>query len=208
MVDEEAVEVRSCHEDTCARRGVYAVGGDSGEEREIEAVDEEEQAEVPSSLPNVYQPTQSEYFDHCVTHFPYRAWCRHCVEGRGREFGHEKHRGVKDERASPVISFDYCFICDDADIEDSEGFEATGESAAKVLVVRDSRSKAVFAHVVPANGADEAGFAVSALTGDVKWLRYSRLTLKSDNEPAIVRLLSESLRELRVQGVEQALKEH
>ena len=91
------------------RRGVYAV--EDGE-KEIEAIDEEEQAEVPSSLPNVYQPTQSEYLDHCVTHFPYRAWCRHCVEGRGREFGHEQHRGIKDDRASPVISFDYCFISD------------------------------------------------------------------------------------------------
>ena len=94
MVGEEALKVRSHRDDTCARRGVYAV--EDGE-KEIEAIDEEEQAEVPSSLPNVYQPTQSEYLDHCVTHYPYRAWCRHCVEGRGREFGHEQHRGIKDD---------------------------------------------------------------------------------------------------------------
>ena len=170
MVDEKAVEVRSGDKGSCAKRGVYAVGGDNSGEKEIEAVDEEEQVVCPPCLPDVYQPTQSEYLDHCVTHFPYRAWCRHCVEGRGREFGHEKHRGVKDERASPVISFDYCFIGDDEDVSDIEGFEAAGEKAAKVLVVRDSKSKAVFAHVVPSKGADEAGFAVSALTGDVKWL--------------------------------------
>ena len=29
--------------------------------------DEEEQAEMPLVLPSVYQPTQSEYMDHCVT---------------------------------------------------------------------------------------------------------------------------------------------
>ena len=70
---------------------------------------EEEQALIPGCLPNVYQPTRSEYLDHCVTHYPYRAWCRHCVEARGREFGHEAHRGDKDARAMPVISVDYCF---------------------------------------------------------------------------------------------------
>ena len=60
MVGEEALKVRSHCEGACARRGVYAV--EDGE-KEIEAIDEEEQAEVPSSLPNVYQPTQSEYLD-------------------------------------------------------------------------------------------------------------------------------------------------
>ena len=34
------------------------------------------------------------------------------------------------------------------------------------------------------------------------------MTLKSDNEPAILKLLSEALRELRIAGVPQALEEH
>ena len=46
--------------------------------------DEEEEAALPGCLPAVHQPTHSEYLDHCVTHYPYRAWCRHCLEGRGR----------------------------------------------------------------------------------------------------------------------------
>ena len=41
----------------------------------------------------------------------------------------------------------------------------------------------------------------------MKWLGYSRVTLKSDNEPAIVKLLSETLRGLKVQGLEQVLDE-
>ena len=144
------------------------------------------------------------------THIPYRSWCPFCVKVRCKSGVHQKLEKSDEEleKEVPVISFDYCFISDQGDVADTEGFEAAGEGAAKVLVGRDSRSKAVFAHVVPAKGADEKGFAVSALTADVKWLGYSRLTLKSDNEPAIVRLLSESLRELRVQGVEQALEEH
>ena len=58
-------------------------------DEELIAVEEQEPAEMPLVLPNVYQPTRSEYLDHCVTHYPFRAWCKHCLEGRGREFGHE-----------------------------------------------------------------------------------------------------------------------
>ena len=78
----------------------------------------------------------------------------------------------------------------------------------KILVVRDSRSKAVFAHVAPVKGVDIRGFAVDALVGDIKWMGYTRVTLKSDNEPAIVKLLTEALRELRISGLEQILEEH
>ena len=39
-------------------------------------------------------------------------------------------------------------------------FEAAGEGAAKLLVARDSKSKAVFAWVVPVKGVDSKGFAV------------------------------------------------
>ena len=43
---------------------------------------------------------------------------------------------------------------------------------------------------------------------DILWMGYTRVTLKSDNEPAIVKLLREALRELRIQGLEQCLEEH
>ena len=169
---------------------------------------EEEEAALPGCLPAVYQPTLSEYLDHCVTHYPFRAWCKHCLEGRGREFGHEAHRGDKDLRATPVVSFDYAFLGDEGDIVNQESFEAAGEGAIKILIIRDSKSKSVFAHVVPSKGVDEGGFSVRMLIEDVKWLGYSKVTLKSDNEPAIVKLLSEALRELRIQGLEQTLEEH
>ena len=108
----------------------------------------------------------------------------------------------------PVISFDYAFISDQGEVVNHEQYIAAGEGAAKVLVIRDSRSKSIFAHVVPAKGVDERGFSVDALVDDIKWLGYVRVTLKSDNEPAILKLLTESLRELRIQGLEQASEEH
>ena len=85
----------------CESRPVFPVaeviaeaGGASGSEEkpwdELHAVAEEDkQAEMPLCLPFVYQPTRSEYMDHCVTHFPFRAWCKHCLDGRGGEFGHD-----------------------------------------------------------------------------------------------------------------------
>ena len=75
-------------------------------------------------------------------------------------------------------------------------------------VVRDNKSKAIFGRVVPQKGLDEKGLSVDSLVEDVKWLGYTRVTLKSDNEPAIVKLLSEALRELRINGVSQVLEEH
>ena len=154
IVDDRRVEVEEA-------RAVFPVGEIVGEgaindgddvlcspcEAEVE-----EEAALPGCLPAMYQPTHSEYLDHCVTHYPYRAWCRHCVEGRGREFGHDAQRGDKDVRATPVVSFDYAFLSDSGDVVTQDEFEAARETAAKVLVVRDSKSKSVFAHIVPSKG--------------------------------------------------------
>ena len=43
---------------------------------------------------------------------------------------------------------------------------------------------------------------------DIKWLGYSKVVLKSDNEPAIVKLLTEALRELRISGLLEVLEKH
>ena len=170
---------------------IDGVGKPAEDELICPPCEEEEQAEVPKCLPSVYQPTRSEYLDHCVTHYPFRAWCKQCLEGRGRSFGHSNMQGEKDERSTPVVSFDYAFISDVGDVITQEDFESAGEGAAKVLVVRGSKSKSVFAHVVPAKGIDEKGFSIDVLVADIKWMGYTRVTSKSDNER---RSLSCSLR--------------
>ena len=53
-------------------------------------------------------------------------------------------------------------------------------------------------------GIDEKRFSVDMVVEDVLWLGYSKVLLKSDNEPAIVKLLKESLATLKVSGVDQA----
>ena len=59
--------------------------------------------------------------------------------------------------------------------------------------MKDTRSKSVFAFAVPQKGIDQKRFAVDAIVESVLWLGYSRVTLKSDNEPAIMKLLQEAL---------------
>ena len=162
---------------------------DQGEE-ELVADDEGEQAEKVQALPALHQLTLSEYRDHCVTHFPYRSGCLHCQEGTGREFGHRRRE--KGPGDAPIVSFDYAFLSDKEDVIDQAGFKAAGEGAVKVLVVRDDKSKSVFGHVIPRKGFDEKGFSVDCLVEDIKWLGYSTVVLKSDNGPAVVKLLSEA----------------
>ena len=110
-------------------------------------------------------PTQSERDDHCVDHTPYRSWCEDCV--RGRALG-EQHRARTHERTMPVVSFDYMFVTKgrvlrreelDGDDEDSVDL--------KILVVKDSKSKIVSAHVVDKKGTDASGYAVTRVVEDL-----------------------------------------
>ena len=43
---------------------------------------------------------------------------------------------------------------------------------------------------------------------DFLWLSYAKVILKSDNEPAIVKLLKKALSTLKMSGVDQAGEEH
>ena len=192
-------------------RGVFPVE-DADDAAEGELVVGEEEAQAVDTLPTPYQPTQSERDDHELTHANYRSWCEHCVNGRGLEM---KHAATTQEgRGIATVGFDYMFISGSSVYTRAEWSEANDGNAdagdvLKVLVVRDFKSKALFAHAVRCKGADVEGFAVQCIVDDCKWLGYSRIILKSDNERPIVRLLTEALKALRIENVvEQVMEEH
>ena len=81
------------------------------------------------------------------------------------------------------------------------------DESLQMLIVKDRLSRAAFALAVPKKGIDEKRFAVDAVVDDVLWLGYAKVILKSDNGPAIVKLLKEALSTL-VSGVDQLGKEH
>ena len=68
------------------------------------------------------------------------------------------------------------------------------EISLKVLVVGDLTSKAEFARAAIAKGVDEKGLIVDSIVKDIAWTGDSRVILKSDNEPAIAKVLEESLK--------------
>ena len=91
-----------------------------------------------------------------------------------------------------------------------EAVLAGAEVSLTILVGKDSKGKAVFGHVVPQKGVDPHDFAVDILMKDVGWLGYTAISLRSDKEPAIFKLLRHAVTEARikVESVEQVLEEH
>ncbi len=160
---------------------------------------------------DVYQPTAAEYEAHRHDHHPYRNWCPFCVKARatGQRHGHAcPHRRI------PVIGIDYCFLTSDGRVlrnDELAGLdEATRQSLAKILLIREhspnGQTGCIFAHVVPQKGVDEDMFSVTKVSEDVKWMGHTHIILKGDNEPALKKLIAESLKTLRV-SMEQATDE-
>ena len=159
-------------------------------------------------LPCPSEPTPSHIEDHRAEgHIPYRSWCSECVRARGTG---EQHRRRKDRREICVFSFDYLHL-DKTGIPVAKRAVLEGaEVDLTILVAKDSLGKAVFAHVVPQKGVDPEHYAVDALIEDIKWLGYTALSLRSDNEPAILKLLRHALTESRihVEQLERIQEEH
>ena len=148
-------------------------------------------------LPEPLVPTRAQISTHNITHLPYRSWCKHCVAARRPNSPHLRSKTAS-QRSKPLLVADYCYVRDNADQE-----------LATILVARLYPAKALLATVCPHKGVDEKVFSVQCLVDDIAWLGYTRIELRSDNEPAIVALLRESLKALRVEGVvEQASEEH
>ncbi len=144
-------------------------------------------------------PTQSEIDDHSADHWPYRSWCEFCVKGRATG---EPHMPGPIS-SIPIIAFDYLFITRGKILRRDElSKEDQANIKMKILVVKDTKGKAVFAHTVRQKGVDEEGYAVARITEDVQWLGYTKLILKIDGERAIVRLLRGSLKVIKANIVD------
>ena len=100
-----------------------------------------------------------------MTHYPFRAWCKQCVMGRGVGRGHTKSAS---ESSVPIVGMDYFYITKEGvrrreEISkelSGEGEEAITQARAKgevlkCLLARCLKSKNVFGHIVPQKGDDE-----------------------------------------------------
>ena len=142
------------------------------------------EARTPRRAVSPEDPSQAEVEAHKLSgHARFRSWCRHCVRGRGCEAPHTRTQAP--DSAIPVISWDYCYL--------SEKQDSTSEPESPTLVMWDSRTKALFAHLIPSKGTDfddlEAVLKLEA--ADLDRLGYKRVAFRSDNEPAITSFLRE-----------------
>ncbi len=140
--------------------------GGPGKENEAESLPRQR-------LPDPKLPTADEVAQHNIDHYPYRNWCRHCVEGRGRG---ERHASKTVESDIPIVGMDYFFMTKSV-TESKNELKEKGEDAdamveegraLKCLIVRDQKSKALFGHPVPQKGVDAKGYSVMRVVEDVK----------------------------------------
>ena len=98
---------------------------------------ETEEGRAPRVLRGPQRVTKEEVEEHEVTHTPYRAWCRYCVRGRGRNAPHARGKDGKDTK-TPRISLDYFFMSSVDEAASSNPLlvmldESTGEKYARAV---------------------------------------------------------------------------
>ena len=169
---------------------------EEGENREEEepgrlvGEDPEESVVLHQRVP--YKPSREERRRHNVNHWPYRSWCKHCIKGKAKASPHRAADNRKsEEKELPTVCFDYMFL----------------DGSTPILVFKEKKSKAIFAHIVDQKGVGD-GHLVERVVKDIDSMGYGRITVKSDQEPAIKDLTRE-LREQRwedMHGLTAAVK--
>ena len=140
------------------------------------------------------EPSKEEREEHERTHMPFRSWCRHCVRGRGKEEGCKK---VKRDYEGFEVHMDFMFMGD-------EGSEKT----LAMLVVRERSTKAVMVCVAPRKSSGEwLAKRVMAFMREMG-CEVEKVIMKTDNEPALVKVVDEIGRLRAAKGGKGMVVEH
>ena len=131
------------------------------------------------------KPNPEKVTEHELTHCPFRAWCEHCVMGAGISAGHRLQ--VQGPINIPTISIDYMYLT------------AKEDDVLPTLVGVDNKSGTIFAHMVVRKGDDP--YAVKRLSNELNRLGYGKIILKSDQEPAILKLKREVINQHTIEIV-------
>ena len=138
-------------------------------------------ARLPMKVQDPKLPTPEEVKEHALTHLPYRAWCPHCVRGKGKSM---QRRQSKDKPGIREIHVDYCFMG-----------KAEDHRPKCIVVAKDRETRMVMASVVPLKGASHE-FPARRIRAFVNELgcEHVDIIIKSDQEPAIIDLVREVAR--------------
>ena len=151
---------------------------DEGDEDDVESQSCHEEVPVKVAKdPGL--PTPEERDRHNMTHNPYRSWCPVCVEARGKEDPHRKQKKKKkDDDEVPEVGLDYKAF----------GQETAEDDKVILIVARDKHTLMTFAHLCRCKGAGDS-WIVEKLIEDLATLGHSKLFVKTDGEPALVKVM-------------------
>ena len=142
----------------------------------------QEHARMPRILRSPLQPTPQEVEMHEATHLPYQPWCKFCVQGKCPNRQHrESKRSDEDKDGVPHVFMDYMYMT-----------SKDQEKMSPILVIKDSKSKSIFAHAVTVKGTKD-NWIVKAVTEDLDSLGYgwTKVVIRSDQEPALIDVKNE-----------------
>ena len=54
---------------------------------------------------NVVLPTEAEYEEHMISHYPFRSWCPHCVRGKANAAAHKMDKGLVPDHPTIHMAF-------------------------------------------------------------------------------------------------------
>ena len=121
-------------------------------------------------------PTKAEIYEHYPLHLKYRAWCAHCVAGKGVS-GRHMAGNKGDEPLGPTWHSDYAFMRE----ESEQGMQPC-------LICYDQAKDTFWAIGVDAKGATVTTVKWMGEKLDDSGYRGEHVTMKSDNEEAIIAL--------------------
>ena len=128
--------------------------------RTINGVEEEEEEHVKAKQikrgTNVTLPTEAEYEEHMISHYPFRSWCPHCVRGKANATAHRMDKGLTQDH--PTIHMDYCFPVKRKDNESVEDY--TAQRGAPILVMYDDKLGIMAATYVNDKGVNARSIAI------------------------------------------------
>ena len=149
---------------------------------------EAEEAQAPKVPRTPATPTVDELKMHNVSHLPFRAWCAHCVAGRGTSVA---HRMPADKQyTKPVVAADYAFLSGSA--------EAGHASESPVLVLKCRDTKMIFSRLLPSKGLSHP-YNAKAAAECLKQLGWRSIIIKTDGEPAIKALMTAAVAEAGIE---------
>ena len=119
-------------------------------------------------------PTEEERDNHEVSHWPYRAWCKYCVQGRGKNLDH-RQMDSELEHEVRTISIDYMYLGQD------------NESPHPILAMREHHTRWTESFIATCKGSSDI-YNVLALSHCVRRTGIKSFIFKSDQEPAILDL--------------------